>query len=80
LFGIIVCSLFFFFFMDSQPIPEFDIDRVQQLRNELQDTLLASIREFEEVTGCHVEKIDLTQSLRFGYPQRVHSLYCKVVL
>ena len=66
--------------MDSQPNPVFDIDRVQQLRDELQDALLASIRQFEETTGCHVEKIDLTQSLRFGYPQRVHSLYCKVVL
>lgn len=66
--------------MDSQPVLQFDIDRVQKMRNELQDTLLASIREFEEATGCHVEKIDLTQSLRFGYPQRVHSLHCKVVL
>jgi len=66
--------------MDSQLVPAFDIDRVQQLRNELQDTLLASIREFEDTTGCHVEKIDLTQSLKFGCPQRVHSLYCKVVL
>lgn len=66
--------------MDGQSEIRFDIDRVQQLRDELQTTLLASIREFEDTTGCHVEKIDLTQSLRFGYPQRVHSLYCKVVL
>ncbi len=68
--------------MQNQPTPvqPFDIDRAQQLRNELQQSLLASIQEFEEATGLHVEKIDLTQSLRFGYPQRVHSLYCRVVL
>jgi hypothetical protein len=57
-----------------------DIDRVLQLRLELQQSILDSIREFEETTGCHVESVNLADTLHFGYPARVHSVNCRVVL
>jgi hypothetical protein len=62
----------------DQPI--FDIERVQKLRNSLQEKLLENIREFETITGCHVEKVELTNTLQLGYPQKVYSVWCRIVL
>ena len=59
---------------------QLSVQQVQEMRQELQQTILQAIREFENSSGCHVSGVELTSTLAMGSPSRIYGVECRVVL
>jgi RNA 3'-terminal phosphate cyclase len=56
------------------------VQQTREMREVLQRTILLAIRNFEELSGCHVEGVELTSTLAMGSPSRIYGVECRVVL
>jgi hypothetical protein len=60
--------------------PDPSVIQARQALKELEATLLAHIRDYENQYGVSVQKADLTHSLLMGHPRRVMSVLLTAIL